>query len=287
MRILQRFPKTSVIPQEMMSTSTKLLSRLSTSAKITHYDTSGHLRSLRSQLLTHPLYRSVDTQPKLKIFMESHVPAVWDFMTLLKTLQRSLTCTDPIWTPPKNITSARFINSIVLGEETDEIKKGIYSSHYDLYLRAMRDVGARTQSMKKFVQSIERGTDPMTALRDSKFPDHCKVFVSHTLQTIRKPLPCVASTFYFGREDPIPQMFDQILKKLPEDKNHQYRQLRMYLERHIQVDAEDHGPLSLKLLEEVAENKEENWKQIIDSGISAIDHRIKLWDGILKDIKNM
>jgi len=47
---------------------------------------------LQNQLQTHTLYSRVNDMPKLRTFMESHVFAVWDFMCLVKTLQKRLTC---------------------------------------------------------------------------------------------------------------------------------------------------------------------------------------------------
>ena len=79
-----------------------------------------HIAPLRDQLSAHPLYSSISTQEHLRLFMESHVFAVWDFMSLLKALQRTLTCVDLPWVPTPYPASRRFINSIVLGEESDE-----------------------------------------------------------------------------------------------------------------------------------------------------------------------
>ena len=54
---------------------------------------------LKDALLNHPLYRRIDTLPALRLFMEHHVFAVWDFMSLLKELQRRLCCTTVPWAP--------------------------------------------------------------------------------------------------------------------------------------------------------------------------------------------
>ena len=89
--------------------------------------------------MSHNIYKRVTGQANMKVFMESHVFAVWDFMLLLKSLQRSLTCVNKIWTPPAASNTARFINEIVVGEETDIHPDGKnHASHFELYLEAMR-----------------------------------------------------------------------------------------------------------------------------------------------------
>ena len=59
------------------------------------------LAPLRRQVAGHPLYARVRTIEDVRIFMQSHVFAVWDFMSLLKALQRTLTCVDVPWTPTR------------------------------------------------------------------------------------------------------------------------------------------------------------------------------------------
>ena len=70
--------------------------------------------------------------------MSRHCWAVWDFFLLIKDLQRDLTNTKRFWTPCRNVNAARFINEIVIGEETDESNvEGVHLSHFQLYLKAM------------------------------------------------------------------------------------------------------------------------------------------------------
>src|ERR1700751_1248218 len=99
------------------------------------------LATLRTQLLDHPVYAEVASVEDLRRFMEDHVFAVWDFMSLLKRLQQDLTCTKVPWFPADNGRAARLINDIVIGEETDVDPDASCVSPLDLYLRAMADVG--------------------------------------------------------------------------------------------------------------------------------------------------
>jgi hypothetical protein len=89
---------------------------------------------LRSQLIGHPLYAKIKTIDHLNVFMEHHVFAVWDFMSLLKSLQRNLTCVNLPWVPVGNPQTRYLINEIVLGEESDVDEQGLRTSHFELYL---------------------------------------------------------------------------------------------------------------------------------------------------------
>ena len=53
----------------------------------------------RDLLLTHPVYQQPRHLDDLKVMMEQHVFAVWDFMALLKALQFGLTSTNAPWMP--------------------------------------------------------------------------------------------------------------------------------------------------------------------------------------------
>ena len=74
-------------------------------------------KELVQQLINHPLYSSLKSKQSLQKFMEHHVYAVWDFMSLLKRLQIDLTCVTLPWVPRSNNTNIIYlINAIVVGE---------------------------------------------------------------------------------------------------------------------------------------------------------------------------
>ena len=60
------------------------------------------LAPLKSEIVNHELWDAIETQEQVAAFTEVHCFAVWDFMTLLKALQTSLTCVDAeTWHPPR------------------------------------------------------------------------------------------------------------------------------------------------------------------------------------------
>src|SRR5712671_6159454 len=191
------------------------------------------LAALRERLLDHPVYAEVASVEDLRRFMEDHVFAVWDFMSLLKRLQKDLTCTNVPWFPADNARAARLINDIVIGEETDVDPDGSYVSHLDLYLRAMADVGASTLQFDRFRSLVLVGVPVDVALTRIGAPTHVQAFVAHTMALANSgSTEEVLAAFFYGREDIIPEMFRRLLNTLYGAKHNNDR-LRHELLRNV------------------------------------------------------
>lgn len=238
----------------------------------------------RNNLLNHRLYSKIKNISDLQSFTENHVFAVWDFMSLLKALQTSLTCTQTPWTPKGNSNTARFINEIVLGEETDVDADGNYKSHFEMYLDAMEDIGADTTQIKQFVELLEKGQTITEALDSIGVNPAIKDFVTFTFSVIETGNDhMIASAFTHGREGLIPEVFIEILNKSSYLTNNSFRSMKYYLERHIEIDGDEHGPLSLKMIEELCDTPEKTYEADAVAKES-IQQRIKLWDAIAESI---
>jgi Protein of unknown function (DUF3050) len=236
---------------------------------------------LRERLTRHPLYAAIQTPEHLRLFMESHVFAVWDFMSLLKALQRELTCVTVPWVPTRWPESRRFINEIVLGEESDQFE-GRAVSHFEVYLEAMEECGADTALIRQLVQHTSDGL----RMEEMSTPEAARQFVEATFALIREGnLAALAAAFTFGREDVIPDIFRELVRDLNEKQPGRFGKFVWYLERHIEVDGEDHGPLSLRMVADLCGDDPELWEEAAAAAETAIEARLALWDGILELIR--
>jgi hypothetical protein len=234
-------------------------------------------RQRREELVRHSMYRELETLEDLRRFMESHVFAVWDFMSLLKRLQQLMTSVSVPWVPPASRRISRFINQLVLDEESDTDGQGGYASHFEIYRRAMREVGADTLYIDAVVRSIQHaGT-----WRPDLIPEPARSFVKATFGVIERGKPHeVAAAFAFGREDAIPDMFRALISSLDRQNPGQLGQLRYYLERHIGIDEVEHTPLALAMLEELCGTDDLKWREAGRAVDTAVAARLALWDGI-------
>ena len=245
------------------------------------------IKPLRDKLLNHQVYNSLDTLNDLKTFLEHHVFAVWDFMSLLKALQKELTCVSVPWTPKGNPTTRKLINEIVLGEETDQDENGIPISHFELYVSAMTDCQADISEIKHLIELVNSGQDLRTALLQLTTPTSVKEFVLFSFDTIETKEPHkIAAAFTFGREDLIPDMFSALVTNLNTKSTDKLNKLIYYLDRHIEIDAEVHGPLAMQMIEELCGNDKNKWNDCLSISKMALQKRLNLWDGILETIND-
>lgn len=240
------------------------------------------LAPLRAELLEHSIYRQITSPDSLHVFMQHHVFAVWDFMSLLKALQRRLCCVDVPWLPPVNHLAVRLVNEIVLGEESDEDGQGGFGSHFDLYHRAMRRCGADTAGIDRFLERLRSGLPIDSALAEAQAPTAIRPFIRHTFQVIEGDDLCeIASAFTFGREDLLPEVFQRIVDELNVESDNILDDFRFYLSRHIELDGEQHGPMAARLIASLCCDDETRWKQVEQAGVAALGARKLLWDGML------
>ncbi|GAA3987260.1 DUF3050 domain-containing protein [Hymenobacter antarcticus] len=236
----------------------------------------------RQLLLENGLYGRLQSLLELRRFMEHHVFAVWDFMSLLKTLQRDLTCVQVPWVPTANAATRRLINEIVLEEESDVDLQGQPASHFELYLRAMQECGADTGPINRLVAAIGAGRSVTQALDAAQVPDSVRHFVENTFSIIRSGKPySVAAAFTFGREDLIPDMFRQLVGDLRDRFPGQLDTFTYYLDRHIQLDEEVHAPMAQQMVRELCADDPERWLDCQQVTIRCLEARMVLWDGIM------
>jgi hypothetical protein len=241
--------------------------------------------TLKAQIINHKAYTQISDLPELRIFMEHHIYAVWDFMSLLKALQIKLTCTTLPWFPVGNAKTRQLINEIVAGEESDVDEKGEIKSHFELYLAAMEQVGANTKPIKTFISALQNGKSFDEAYRLADVPLAAQKFIDSTFSLINTGKNhAIAASFTFGREDLIPNMFYSMVNDLNSKHPEQVTVFKYYLDRHIEVDGDHHSHLALEMLNELCGNDEQAWNEATTAVKEALEQRINLWDAALQQI---
>lgn len=239
----------------------------------------GIVAPVRKQIVESNAYKNIQTTEALRHFMEHHVYAVWDFMSLLKGLQRHLTCVEVPWIPVGDAQTRYLINEIVTGEESDVDEHGIRKSHFELYLDAMAQSGADTAAVLGFIDDFTRGESLESAALKNGVPKAALDFMTFTFSIINSGKPhLMAAVFTFGREDLIPDMFLSIVKDIEKNTGKDYQTFRYYLERHIEVDGDHHSHLAIEMTQRLCGDDSVKWEEAQQAVQQSLNIRARLWD---------
>lgn len=243
------------------------------------------IEPLRQEIINHKVYSLINEIDDLKIFMQHHIFAVWDFMSLLKSLQQNLTCVSVPWFPVGSADTRYLINEIVVGEESDVDAHGVRKSHFELYQDAMKQGGANLSNINQFIDLLKTGKTVDEALNLVEIPNSVKDFVSFTFKIIDSNKAYLQSAiFTFGREDLIPGMFYSIVNDIHQKIPESVTDFKYYLERHIEVDGNHHSHLALEMTANLCGNDVEKWQEAEMAIVESLKQRIKLWDGVYEEI---
>ncbi|SHL92457.1 Protein of unknown function [Chitinophaga jiangningensis] len=238
----------------------------------------------RAQVVAHPLYAQLQTLDDVRTFMQYHVFAVWDFMSLLKGLQQQLTCVDVPWVPKGSAATRYLINEIVTGEESDVDMDGNRCSHFELYEKAMQQAGADTTAVQALIQAAMSGTGIKDSIAAADLPEGVKGFLNFTFDVIASGKAHVmAAVFTFGREDLIPDMFYALVKDLDKKFPGKLSTFIYYLERHIEVDGDHHSQLAMQMVQELCGTDEGKWNEAAQYAQQSLVWRHQLWSAILDE----
>jgi hypothetical protein len=242
---------------------------------------------LRQKIINHKVYSEIKDIEDLKVFMQYHIYAVWDFMSLLKSLQNNLTCTSIPWFPKGSGDTRHLINEIVVGEESDIDSLGNRKSHFEIYLDAMQQCGADTSKIEKFTTVLKNTNDFNVAFTVSETPKEALDFVNFTFKIIGSNKGYLQSAiFTFGREDLIPGMFVSLVNDIHKNFPDTISIFKYYLDRHIEVDGDHHSHLALQMTSNLCGTDDQFWKEAEQATIESLQKRIDLWDGAYRQIKN-
>jgi hypothetical protein len=240
------------------------------------------IEPVRSRLLEHPVYSKIKDLDGLRKFSAIHVFAVWDFMSLLKSLQIGLTSVQLPWMPVGNANTRYLINEIVLGEESDVDEFDNRISHFELYLKAMKQMDASSEKIDKLFQLLASGFSIQDVISAANLPQGVKDFLSFTFEiSMNAPLHVKAAVFTFGREDLIPNMFMKLLEEIHSETPDKVSTFKYYIERHIEVDGGHHSHLALEMVSSLCGENKAYWEEAAQASKKALELRYGLWDAVM------
>jgi hypothetical protein len=241
------------------------------------------LLTLVGELVSHPLYKEVTTLARAKTFMEHQVWCVWDFMCLAKSVQVGVGCYQVPWVPPRNTALVQAANGILSGEEADIGPDGLPASHLEIFIDAMIEAGAEAGPILRFIQDLRDGFDFNTAVAAHGIPDAARVFMRNTMSLATGPLLCRVACFCLTREELVPRMFYSFIPNLP-NADSEMPKFLWYLQRHVELDMETHGPHSQTLLRGTIGSDPSKQDEAMSAVVEALEARLVYLDKTLQAV---
>ncbi len=229
---------------------------------------------LKHKIVNHSIYQYLESPKALNLFLEHHIFCVWDFMSIVKSIQHDVVPAQVPWKPSSSDERfQRIINEIVLAEESDLDINGNPKSHFLMYIDAMLESNASTDQIGYFVETLDF----------NQLSKATREFVSYSLEIANSGcLVSKMSSFFYGREDLIPPMFTSLVRsaKILNERP----KLKYYLDRHIELDAGQHGPKLEQCLNLIVKTDEDK-RKLIDVSQKSLKFRLNLLDEIESKVK--
>lgn len=243
------------------------------------------LTDFKNKLQAHPAFNSIQSLAELKIFSAYHIFLVWDYMSLLKSLQTQLTCIQTPWKPVQSPYARYLINSLVLKAESDIAADGNYASHYEMYRDAMQAMNADTGLMDNLMAHIETDMPVIKAIELSNIPGPLKDFLEYTFWVVQKSsLHEQAAVLCYGREGFGHLLLYQRVVALQGNHTNELQPLIYYLRHKNEINEKYHSQLSAILLEQLCGTDEKKWHEASQAANQSLRNRIRLFDFIHEKI---
>ena len=173
------------------------------------------------------------------------------------------------------------------GDQTEDQQH--YLSHFELYLTAMKQTGANREPIQALLSLLRTGCDVTKALHELKLPLSVQQFVTTTFSFFPDKLHVLAAVFVYGREAVTTSLFTPLIQRIRQtlgiEDQSRVSTLQYYLKRHIELDHSDHFPQALQMLNRLAGNDSQKWKEIAVAAQQALEARLDFLTGIHSEIR--
>ena len=233
----------------------------------------------------HRIYEMMSSRSTLIHFMERHVICVWGYHRLLHSLQKDIIAlSQPLNSDPyKEVI--RLIHQIVLDEEVDQMGDGRITSHLELYLDAMEDIGCNLSPILTMFDLLENGIPAKKAIRSSGFPREAVTYGNFLIQAISRPLHERATVLFYEGEPFIPDAFLSKLESLSSFL--EVDGFLDYMERHIEGLKKPGFSAAGRLVEVLCNSNIEMNDAAENIAEIVLRKRIDLWDAIADGLQEI